>query len=47
MYEFTLASERNIATERTHVIVNIGNEMLTSGSLVRVRVDTIIQRSVI
>ena len=44
--EFVLVSKRNIATERTHAVVNIGNKTLTSSSLVSVRVDTIIQGSV-
>ena len=44
--EFVLVSKINIATERTHAVVNIGNKMLTSSSLVSVRVDKIIQESV-
>ena len=41
--EFVLVSRRNIGTERTHAVVNIGNKMLTSSSLVSARVDTIIE----
>ena len=41
--EFVLVSIRNIGTERTHAVVNIGNKMLTSSSLVSARVDTIIE----
>ena len=44
--EFVLISKRTMATEITHAVVNIGNKMLTSSSLVSVRVDTIIQGSV-
>ena len=41
--EFVLVSRRNIATERTHAVGNIGNKMLTSCSLVSVSVDTMIE----
>ena len=41
--EFVLVSRRNIVTVTTHAVVNIGNKMLTSSSLVSIRVDTIIE----
>ena len=44
--EFVLVSKRNVAKERVHAVVNVGNKILTSSSLVSVRIDTIIQGSV-